>query len=445
MRNHRSHLADQRLETKDADGQGSEQKNAPDGVEVKKAIDGFMRTFEEFKSKNDRELDELKKSLKPGTAPGADVVTVEQVKKLNDQLDVQQKLIDDLRLAERRPQIEGPDGQKRNLTQAEIDHKSALMKYMRKGDDNGLRDLEAKALSVGTDPDGGYMVHSEMEATVDRILSQVSPIRSIASVQQISTSSLKRPVNVGGTGSGWVGESSARPETNTPTLRERQFPAMELYAMPAATQSLLDDAVVNMEQWLADEVNITFAEQEGAAFVNGNGVDRPRGFVGGYTPVADASFTESGGAPGYTISGVSGGFPTTGDADPLIDLVYSLKSAYRQNARFVMNRKAQGSVRKLRDANDAYIWQPGIAAGQPASLLGYPITEAEDMADIAANSFSIAFGDFKRAYLIVDRVGIRVLRDPYSAKPYVLFYTTKRVGGGVKLFEAYKLLKFGTS
>lgn len=415
---------------------------AKDTAEIKKALSTFMGTFDAFAKKTGEEVAELKKK------GSVDYVTTDEVKKLNDALDEQKKLVDDLRMANARPQISGADGQKRALTQAEIDHKAAFLKFMRKGDDAGLDELQKKAISIGSEPDGGYTVHAQMETAIDRVLSQVSPIRSIASVMQISTAVLKRPINVGGTGTGWVGETSGRPETNTPTLRERQFPVMELYAMPAATQSLLDDSVVNLEAWLADEVNITFAEQEGLAFVMGNGVDRPKGFVGGYTPVADTSFTEAGGAPGYIPTGAAGAFKTTApgdDGNNIVDLVYSLKSAYRQNARFVMNRKTQAAIRKMRDSTGQMLWQPGLQAGQPASLLGYAITEAEDMPDIAANSFSIAFGDFQRSYLIVDRVGIRVLRDPFSSKPYILFYTTKRVGGGVKLFEGYKLLRFATT
>ncbi len=434
------------LETKDDPPAGDSPADPPsDTAEIKQALDGFMQTFDAFDKKTKDELAQMKKSMDKRTA---DVVTQDEVKKLNDALDEQKKIIDDLRLAERRPQIDGPDGQKRTLTEAEVKHAEAAMNYIRKGDEAGLRELEAKALSVGSDPDGGYMVPMQMESTVDRVLSEVSPIRAIATVQQISTAVYKRPVNMSGTGTGWVGESAGRPETATPTLRERTFPAMELYAMPAATQSLLDDAAINIEQWLADEVQIAFAEQEGNAFVLGDGVDKPRGFISGYTHVDNDNFTEASGGCGYVATGTTGAFKTTADGDDsdnLIDLVYSLKSGYRQGARFVMNRKTQGEVRKIQDADGNKIWQPGLQNGQPASLLGYPITEAEDMPDIAADSFSIAFGDFRRGYLIVDRVGIRILRDPFSSKPYVLFYTTKRVGGGVKMFEPIKLLKFGTS
>lgn len=439
---HRNYLppsAFSTLETKEDSG------NEPTpNTEMKEAFGKFLKTFEDFKAKNDQELAEMKKSLVPGKAPGPDAITADEVKKLNDALTAQQKTIDELRLAAKRPKLP-TDSKGRELTEVEVKHRDAFLDYVRKGDTGGYNAPELKTLSVGSNPDGGYTVTPEVDSNIDRLLSQVSPIRSIAQVRQISTSMFKKPFNLGGASSGWVGEQSSRPQTNTPTLDELSFPAMELYAMPAATQSLLDDSAINIEQWLADEVQITFAEQEGAAFVTGNGVNKPLGFVASnVTKVANSSWAW--GKIGYVVTGVSGGFAADPDGgDALINLVYSVKSAYRNSARFVMNRLAQAAVRKLQDSNGQYIWQPGLQAGQPASLLGFPITEAEDMADIAADSYSIAFGDFKRGYLIVDRIGTRVLRDPYSAKPYILFYTTRRVGGGIQNYEAYKLLKFGTS
>ena len=216
---------------------------------------------------------------------------------------------------------------------------------------------------------------------------------------------------------------------------------MELYAMPAATQTLLDDAAVNVEQWIADEVQVVFAEQEGAAFVNGDGTTKPLGFM---TPAKIAQANWSWGKLGYTVTGLSAGFTATNGSDALIDLIYSVKAGYRQSGRFVMNRKTQAAIRKLKATTGEYLWQPPAILGQPATLMNFPLVEVEDMPDIAADSFSVAFGNFARAYLIVDRIGIRVLRDPYSNKPYVMFYTTKRVGGGVQDFDAIKLLKFGT-
>jgi HK97 family phage major capsid protein len=209
--------------------------------------------------------------------------------------------------------------------------------------------------------------------------------------------------------------------------------------MPAASATLLEDSAVNIDEWLASEVEQTFAVQEGTAFVSGDGTNKPKGFLA-YTTVANASWEWA--KIGYVATGEAGDFPADDPSDVLVDLIYALKAGYRQNGHFVMNRKTQSAVRKFKDTGGAYLWQPPAAANGHATLMTFPLVEAEDMPDIAADSYAIAFGDFRRGYLIVDRQGVRVLRDPYSAKPYVLFYTTKRVGGGVQDFDAIKLLKF---
>ncbi|MFL5120504.1 MAG: phage major capsid protein, partial [Microvirga sp.] len=242
-----------------------------------------------------------------------------------------------------------------------------------------------------------------------------------------------------GPATGGVRATGARPQPYASGLAELSDPARELYAQPAATQTLLDDAILDIDQWIADEVESAFAEQEGAAFVGGDGVNKPKGFLASPT-IDNASW--SWGNLGFIGTGQAGGFPAANPSDKLIELIYALRAGYRQNASFVMNRKTQAAIRKFKDADGNYLWQPPAGAGQPATLMSFPVIEAEDMPDIAANSLSIAFGDFRRGYLVVDRAGVRVLRDPYSAKPYVLFYTTKRVGGGVQDYDAIKLMKF---
>ncbi|HEX5998050.1 MAG TPA: phage major capsid protein, partial [Hyphomicrobiaceae bacterium] len=320
-----------------------------------------------------------------------------------------------------------------------LQHKAAFDAYVRSGDTTQLRALEAKALSVGTDADGGYLVPDELERTVNRGLRDISPIRAIAQVRRVSGSVYKKPFAIADAATGWVAETAARPETNTPTLAELAFPTMELYAMPAATASLLDDAAVDIDQWIADEVQGSFAAQEGTAFVTGNGTARPKGFLD-TTKVANASWTW--GNLGYITTGTAGAFPATDPGDKLIDLIYTVKSGYRGNGTFVFNRATQAVIRKMKDGDGNYLWQPAARAGDASTLAGFPVAESEDMPDIAADSYAVAFGDFRRGYLIVDRAGIRILRDPYSSKPYVLFYTTKRVGGGVQDFDAIKLLRF---
>ena len=409
-----------------------------DGLEVKTAVAGelgsafedFMRAFEAFKETNDRRLGEMERRM------SADAVTVDKLARVERALDEHKRVVDDLAHKAARPPL--GDGLPRSGTG--IEHKAAFEGYVRRGEQQGLRALEGKALSAGSDPDGGYLVPDETESAINRALREISPIRAIAGLRQVSSSVFKKPFALTGAGTGWVGETAARPETATPTLAELAFPTMELYAMPAATPSLLDDAVVDIDQWIAEEVRTAFAVQEGQAFVSGNGSNKPRGFVD-YPKVANASW--SWGNIGFIATGVAGAFPAANPADKLIDLAYAVKSGYRHNAHWVMNRATQSVIRKFKDADGNYLWQPSLRAGEAPTLLGHPVVEAEDMPSIATDSTSIAFGDFRRGYLIVDRLGIRVLRDPYSAKPYVLFYTTKRVGGGVQDFDAIKLLKFG--
>jgi len=401
--------------------------------DVTGAFEEFMRAFEAFKADNDERIRQIERRS------GADVVTVEKVARIDRVLDEQQRRMDEMALKSARPQL-GVGGGPRSAVQ--MQHKAAFESYVRKGESNGLAALEAKALSVGSGPDGGFLVPDETERAVMLALRPISPIRSIASVQQVSGSVYKKAFSTAEFATGWVAETAARPQTTAAVLAEMTFPTMELYAQPAATNTLLDDGIVNIDQWIAEEVRNAFADQEGIAFVGGDGVNKPKGFVS-YPTVADAGW--SWGNVGYVATGAAGALPATNPSDKLIDLVYALKAGYRANAKWVMNRGTQSALRKIKDAEGDYIWQPAMTVGNPATLMGYPVIEAEAMPGIGTDSLSIAFGDFQRGYLIVDRIGLRVLRDPFSAKPYVLFYTTKRVGGGVQDFAAIKLMKFGVS
>ena len=397
--------------------------------EIALAYDDLRYTLEAYRAANDERLAELE------TRMGGDVVTSEKLQRLDGALDETRRRLDRLALDARRPALGA--GEERDPAVAE--HKAAFASYVRHGEAAGLKQLEGKALSAGSGPDGGYLAPTTVESEILRRLSAVSPIRALATVRTISSGTYKKAFSTSGPASGWVAESVARPQTGTPALAELSFPAMELYAMPAATQTLLDDAIVNIDQWIAEEVESAFAEQEGAAFVNGDGVDKPKGFLA-YPTVADASW--SWGNIGTLKTGVAGAFAAANPADILVDLVYALKAGYRQNGAFVMNRKTQAAVRKFKDTTGQYLWQAPAAAGAQATLLGFPVVEAEDMPNIATDAIAIAFGDFRRGYLVVDRAGVRILRDPYSAKPHVLFYTTKRVGGGVQDFAAIKGLRF---
>jgi HK97 family phage major capsid protein len=396
------------------------------------AFEDFMGAFEAFKETNDRRLGEIEQKLT------ADVVTRDKVDRINRAMDEHKRVLDGLALKKARPALGGAG----EGSPEAAEHKAAFSAYMRRGDESALRALEGKAMSVGSAADGGYLVPPETDGEIGRRLSAASPIRALATVRQVSGAVLKKPFATSGMACGWVAEAAARPQTNAAQLAELSFPTMELYAMPAATAALLDDAAVDVESWIASEVDIVFGEQEGTAFVSGDGVNKPKGFLS-YTNVADSGW--SWGNIGYIATGAAGAFKANGPSDTLIDTIYALKAGHRQNASFVMNRKTQGAIRKFKDADGNYLWRPPATPGQPASLMGFAIAEAEDMPDVAADSVSIAFGDFRAGYLVVDRTGVRVLRDPYSAKPYVLFYTTKRVGGGVQNFEAIKLVKFAAS
>ncbi len=300
--------------------------------------------------------------------------------------------------------------------------------------------LEAKAMSGASDAAGGYAVPDELDTRIDATLKAVSPIRGIANVVRVGSSGYRKLVASGGFESGWAAETAARDETDTPVFNEVAPPMGDLYANPAASQAMLDDAAFDVETWLSDEIAREFAAAEGAAFVSGNGVNKPRGFLS-----APNAATADGGRPfgtlQYLVSGAAGAFAANAE-EKLIDLVQALRAPYRQGASWVMNSATLARVRKFRTSDGALLWQPGLAAGQPATLLGYPVVEAEDMPDIAANSLSIAFGNFQAGYLIAERGDTQILRDPYSNKPFVHFYATKRVGGMVSNSEAIKLLKF---
>jgi len=392
------------------------------GSDIAALFAEFSTAFEEFKRTNDQRLGEIEKR---GSADG---LLEGKLERLNAVLDGHKAALDRASAERSRPALEGKGAL------ADGEYKAAFSAYVKRG--------EEKALQTGVAGDGGYVVPGEVETEITRLMTHISPIRAIAGVRQISASVYKRPITVTGPETGWVGETATRSETDSQVIAELSYQTAELYAMPAATSAFLDDAAVDVGQWIADEVNAAFAAQETTAFVTGDGTNKPKGFLAA-TTVAEGSWEW--GKLGYVATGTSGALPSSNPSDVLVDLVYALKSGYRQNASWVMNRKTQGAIRKLKDSDGNYLWQPATSADGRASLMGFPLVEAEDMPNVGANSLSVAFGDFRRGYLIVDRQGVNVLRDPYSSKPYVLFYTTKRVGGGIADFDAIKLLKFGTS
>lgn len=399
-----------------------------EGPSATDLINEIQRTFSAFREANDERLAGVE-------ARFDDVVTNEKVERINAQLTELQSALDEANQAIAANRIGGGQATDPNVAA----HAEAFDGFFRRGVEAGLHDLAVQAaLQTGSDPDGGYTVPEQMENTITELLRTVSAIRSLATVMTVSGGTYKKLVNRQGATGGWVGETEDRPETNTSTLAALEYPSMELYAMPGATQTMLEDSSLDIAAWLGNEVNMTFADMEGAAFVNGTGVNQPKGFLQA-TKVANSSYAW--GKLGFVVSGAASAFDSANPADRLINLVYALRSGYRTNASFVMNDLTQSVVRKFKDGEGNYLWQPSLVAGQPATLLGYSVVTDDNMPDVNTNTFPIAFGDFKRGYLIVDRRGIRVLRDPFTAKPYVLFYTTKRVGGGIQNYEAIKLLK----
>ena len=397
---------------------GIETKSFASG-DAQAVFDNMHRIFHAYRDANEERLGELEQKL------SGDVIIEEKIARIDAALDDQRRKMDRLLIEKARPQMALDT---RVTEPVSREHKAAFRTYMRTGEAAGLKTIEEKALSAGSGPDGGYLVPVPAEREILQRMANISPIRAIASVREISTSTYKKAFCPTGPAAGWVAETDMRPQTSSQQIADLTFPAMELYAMPAATQTLLDDVAVDIEQWIAEEVNTVFAEQEGAAFINGNGSGKPTGLLA-YTKSTVAGW--GWGKTAYLPTGVSAGFAASNPSDTLIDLIYTLRAGYRQNGRFLMNRKTQAQIRKFKASTGEYLWAPPATLGATATLMNFPIIEAEDMPDIGADTFSLAFADFNRCYLIVDRVGIRVLRDPYSTKPYVLFYTTKRVGGGI--------------
>lgn len=390
---------------------------APTNAEVKASIEALQGVFATFKAEHTKQLEEVKAGKS-----GADQEA--KLEKINSALSGLQKEVEDAHTKIASAQMGAPGTGLRDK-----EYTDSFNAHMRKGD------VQA-TLNKGTAEEGGFLTPVEWDRTITDKLRDESPMRQLAQVQPTSKAGWSKLFNMGGTGSGWVGETDARPETATPVLASLGFGHGEIYANPAATQQILDDAEINIEAWLASEVQAEFAEQEGLAFISGDGVKKPAGiltYVAGGTNAAKHPFG--------AIKAVNSGAAADISSDATLDLIYGLPKKYRQGAQFLTNNLTIAKLRKLKDGDGNYLWQPSAQAGQPATFHGYGLAEDENMPDVAANALPILFGDFKRGYLIIDRMGVRVLRDPYTKKPYVLFYTTKRVGGGVQNPECLRALK----
>ncbi len=424
-------------------------------TEVKAATEAALSAFEAYKAANDERLTEIEKK------GSADVLTEQKVARIDNRLQGIETFLS--RPGVGRPQ-DGGDAVKaacdwlstvrdRPVEESEVDlraigdYRDALKAYLRRGPEfmsDGHRNAmaEFKALSVGAQTEGGYWVTPTTSNRIVETVFDTSPVRQVAAIEQVTSDALEIVVDKDQAAAQWVGETETRLETATPDVATARIPVHELHAQPKATQKILEDAHIDIEMWLAGKVADKFARTENTAFVIGNGVGQPRGYLD-YPAVADASW--SWGNVGYVATGAASNFASSNPGDVLYDTVGALKAGYRAGAVWMMNRSTLTEVRKFKDSNGRYLWQPSLAAGQPSSLLGYAVIEAEDMPDVAANALPIVFGNFHATYTIVDRLGVSVLRDPFTAKPHVLFDTRKRVGGDVVNFESYKAIKVATS
>lgn len=405
--------------------------------EIKDLVEGIQKSFNDFKQINDERLSKVEK--------GASTADFEaKLAKVQSDISTALDLKKEIERVEAKQNLQGMMGAAEE-NQDKKAYKSAFVDgFLRKGQESGLKDLQIKAMSVGTPADGGYALPEQIDRMVEQLSRDMSAVRSVANVIQVGTSDYKKLVNVNGIASGWVGETAARPATNTSQLAEVAPPMGTLYANPQVTQDALDDLFYNVEADVAAQLAEEFGIAEGAAFVSGNGTNKPKGFLA-YTTAATADATRAFGTIEHIATGVAGDFAASNKADVLYDVIGKLKAAYRGGSVWMMNKAIMFEVLKLKDTTGQYLWQPSLQEGFPIRLLGFGVVEAEDMPAKAANSLSIAFGNFKRGYTVVDRIGTRMLRDPYTNKPYVGFYTTKRVGGAVVNSEAIKVVKFAAA
>lgn len=397
---------------------------------ITRKVDQLGNAWEEFKSLNDRRISEIEKK------GSASALTLESLNKVNNALDEHKSRLNNIETSINRPSFGASNtalsGYKNISDEVASEHKSAFINYVRKGVEADLSFLEQKALSAGNDADGGYLVTPQMSEHISKYVSGNSPIRKLASVAEISTDSLDIIEDSDEAGASWsASEAASVSDSDTPQINKISITAHELVAQPKATQKLIDDSSIDVETWLTDKLVEVFSRKENDAFINGNGVGKPRGIL---------SYAD--GTSGHAIEQIGSGAEGEITADSLIKLFYSLKDEYANNATFLMNRSTAQAIRLLKESTTGqYIWQPGLTQGGVDTLLGAPVELCSDMPIIANDSLSVAVADFKRAYQIVDRTGVRILRDPYTEKPFVKFYTTKRVGGDVTNFEAIKLLK----
>jgi HK97 family phage major capsid protein len=392
-------------------------------TEITSRVNALGTAWEQFKSVNDRRLNEIERK---GTA---DPLTLDQLHTINNVIGNYKERLDRVETAMVRPSLGGTTT---FMDPVQQEHKQAFCNYIRKGVEGDLPKLEAKALSVGSDPDGGYLVTSAMSQRIIQTVKETSPMRQLARVETISSDSLELIEDTEDFAAGWTTETGSVSVTDSPQLGKKTISVHELYAQPSATTKLIDDADIDVESWLAEKLADVFSRKENTAFISGDGSGKPKGILAYAAGTAWGQIEQLGSGAGAALV----------TADDIVELYYKLKEEYATRATFLMNRSVVQIVRLLKETTTGqYLWHPGLAAGAPDTLMGIPVMQAADMPAAALNNLVIAVGDFQSAYQIVDRNGIRILRDPFTNKPFVNFYSTKRVGGDVVNFEAIKLLK----
>ncbi|WP_084733010.1 phage major capsid protein [Sphingobium chungbukense] len=397
--------------------------------DTKAMIAALQGAFDEFKTANDERL----------KSKVDDTVVNDKLGKINETMSSLEAAINEQAAQIAAAKLGGGD----LPALADPEYSSLFASYMREGSRDQEEQMKAAhrtgpraAMTEGTAADGGYTTPIEWDRSITGRLKLINPIRSEATVQSISTSGFTKLFTDRSLGSGWVGETASRPATSTPQFTSLDFGLGEIYANAAASQRLLDDSEINIEQWLVGEIETEFARQEAIAFLSGDGTNKPFGLLSYVTGAAAAARH-----PWGAIEALNSGAAAAFTSDGLIGAVYGLPAAYEPNAKFFLNRSSLGAVRKLKDGQNNYIWQPTYVAGQPSTLLGRPVVDVPDMPDVAAGNIAALFGDMAETYLVIDRIGVRVLRDPYTNKPFICFYVTKRVGGGVKNPDAMKAIK----
>ncbi|EAZ5304628.1 phage major capsid protein [Salmonella enterica] len=394
--------------------------------DVQEVAENLQKSFDEFKEKNNKRIEGIEQEK--GKLAG-------EVETLNSKLTELEKLKSDLE--SELAAVKRPGGGTESKVAAE--HTKAFDLFVRKGRDDGLKDLESKAMSTDSDEDGGYAVPEQLDRNIIKMLTDDVVMRQVSTVIRVGTPAYKKLVDVGGIGAGWVGETDPRPATNTPKLEPVTPSWGELYGNPQATQTMLDDAFFNVQSFLENDLTEEFSEMEEAAFTLGDGSKKPKGYLA-YAMAAKDDKTR----PFGTLENMATASATGITTDELITILYKLRKKYRLGARWMMNNKTVSYIRMLKNTEGDYIWRPGIELDQPSSLLGYAIAENEQMPDMGAGATALSFGNFKRGYYILDRMGTRMLRDPYTNKPYVGFYTTRRVGGMLVDSNAIKVMKMGS-